>query len=442
MHKGAVVAAVEPDSIADEVGIEAGDVLLSVNGHPLFDILDYRYQIAEDTLEMEVAKANGEIWVVDIEKDVAEDLGIEFEELVFDGIRPCINRCQFCFVDQMPPGLRDTLYVKDDDFRMSFVCGNFITLNNLGPRDWKKIAEMRLSPLYISVHATNPSVRARMLGMPRDQVLTDLARLRDAGIEIHTQIVLCPGINDRDVLQETVFALRSFWPSVQSVGIVPVGLTGHRKNLPALREVSPGEAATLLDLVEGWQKKFYRELGIHFVYLADEFYLKAGRAFPKAETYDDFVQIENGIGLARRFLDEVRSAADACGKSAGDAPVIVCGMSAEPILRAAVKMLGEAGSHCAVVPVANRLFGESVTVTGLLTGRDIMAALGDHFKGRRVLLPAVTLRHGQNIFLDDMTVDQLAEATGTQIEVVEIDGAELVAAVCGQTVQLVEDNEL
>lgn len=435
VKRGATVARVMPGSIGEEMGIEPGDRLLSINGKTVNDILDYSFLTDEDYLEIEIEKADGESWVLDIEKDYGESLGLEFDAVVFDRIRSCINKCLFCFVDQLPPGMRSTLYVKDDDYRLSFLYGNFISLTNLGRRDWNKILEMRLSPLYISVHATDPDIRARMFGSEKARnVMRDLKRLREHNIEVHTQIVLCPGINDGRILEQTIDDLKSLWPGVKSVGIVPVGITGYRDGLPPLTPVDKEMALELIEMVDAWQAKFREELGVGFVYLADEFFIKAGKSFPETWYYDDYPQLENGIGMATSFLEELRGLLKELKpiETPEESTYIICGRSAESMFGGVVRMLEPLGIKLRIVPVTNQYFGGQVTVTGLLTGHDILRTLGRSYVGKRVLLPRTVLRDGGTLLLDDITVSQLAEMSGADIEVVDPNPRAMLDAVLGR----------
>ncbi|MGI6549106.1 MAG: DUF512 domain-containing protein [Syntrophomonadales bacterium] len=430
--KGAVVAGVIPGSIGEEMGIEPGDRVVSINGQPVNDILEYRYLADDQYLEVEVSKAGGEVWVLEIEKDYEESMGLEFDAVVFDRIRPCVNKCLFCFVDQLPPGMRKSLYVKDDDYRLSFLYGNFISLTNLTERDWEKILGMRLSPLYVSVHATDPDIRARVFGSKRARsVMRDLKLLKDHGIEVHAQVVLCPGINDGEILQQTIRDLRSFWPSVRSVGIVPVGITGFREDLPRLSPVTREAARALIEQVDRWQAEFRKDTGIGLVYLADEFYIKAGEEFPDPEYYDGYPQIENGIGLTADFLEQLSAILSEfkADPTSGEPTYVICGRSAEPMFRTVARMLAPWGIDLRVIPVTNQYFGGEVTVTGLLTGHDIARALGRQFAGERVLLPRTVLRDDGAVLLDDMTVSQLAAASGARLEVVEPNPGALLDAI-------------
>lgn len=418
----AKIIGINPDSIAEEMEIEVGDILLSINGNKVNDIIDFQFYTQDDYIEVEIKKSNGEIWEIEIEKDYAEELGIELDGVVFDKMQVCKNRCLFCFVDQLPRNMRKTLYVKDDDYRYSFLYGNFITLTNLKEKDWAKIVAMRLSPLYVSVHAMNPDIRVKMLNNPRAKTINeDLARLKAAGIEVHTQIVLCPGINDGEILIDSIEKLAELYPSVVSVGIVPVGLTGHREGLSELRAFSAAEAGNIIDIIKGMQSKFRRELGLGFVYLADEFFIKAGVGFPTCEYYDDYVQIENGIGLARLLLDEFDTLEDGLPYQVADKEVyVITGVSAITILTPIIERLNAIKNlKVELLPVANTYFGGNVTVTGLLTGADIINTLGQKYAGKIVILPEVVFKEGQLVLLDNISIDDIARETGAIIKTVD-----------------------
>jgi putative radical SAM enzyme (TIGR03279 family) len=421
--EGIPITGVNPHSIAVEMGIEPGDRLLAINGRAVRDILEYRYYTADDSMVLDIVKSDGEWWSLEIDKDYDEDLGLLFSGVIFDRIRVCRNRCVFCFMDQLPPGVRNPLRIKDDDYRLSFLYGNFITLTNLDARDWERIITMRLSPLYVSVHSTNTEIRARMLGNPEARlILYDLERLRDNGLQIHTQIVLCPGINDKKALTETVHTLGEFWPTVLSIGIVPVGMTSYRRGLTDLEPVGPREAREVIALGLTWQEYYRERTGNGLVYLADEFFIKAGQAFPDNAYYDDYPQLENGIGMARMFLDRWGEMEKGFPTRLSEPREVtaVCGESAEPVLKQAVDALNRVkGLKMSLLPVKNRFFGPQVTVTGLLAGRDLVRALGDNYRDRAVLVPDVMLREGDGLFLDDMTIAELEETTGAHITVVE-----------------------
>lgn len=433
--KGVAISGISAGSIGEELGICPGDRLVAINGRAVKDILDYQYLSADDNLDVEIIKSNGEQWSAEIEKNYSEILGLEFDQAVFDRIRPCINKCIFCFVDQLPSGMRESLYVKDDDYRLSFLFGNFITLTNLTKQDWDKLMEMRLSPLYVSVHATDPDVRELMLGTVRARnIMEQLSQLKQKDIEIHTQIVLCPGVNDGGYLTETVENLASLWPSVRSVGIVPVGLTGYREGLPLLSTVSEKLAREIIQQVDQWQNEFRDKWHTGFVYLADEFYIKAGQDFPPDEYYDEYPQLENGIGLARSFLEEFAVELEHLKNPTheGEISNLVCGYSAMPVMTRVIESLKMSGYQVNLIPITNEYFSGGVTVTGLLTGSDIKKTLAWDYVGQQVLIPKVMLRDGQSAFLDDVTIDELSLTTGALLMVVDPTPKALMKCLTGQ----------
>ena len=345
-------------------------------------------------------------------------------------MKTCRNRCLFCFVDQLLTACA-LLKIKDDDYRHSSF-GNYITLTNLKRPDWDKILSMRLSPLYISVHAMRPEVRARLLKNKNAvNIRQDMERLYNAGIEIHTQIVLCPGINDGEVLKETIEQLAGFYPSVQSIGIVPVGLTQYRQGLPELHAVTPEQSNSLITLVDAYQKSYRDQHGLGLVYLADEFYLKAGQSIPDSSYYDGFEQVENGIGLVRLLWDEFAQAEKALPDAlAPHKTHIITGISGSIALQPIVERLNQvAGVSVQLIPVANRFWGESITVTGLLTGQDIIQALGHKYQGQKVLLPEIVLKAGEELLLDDISVEDIIKASGADIKVVPVEAQALIDAV-------------
>lgn len=425
---------VSQGSIAEEMEIQAGDILLTIDEHPIDDILDYQFYSREDNIVMEIEKPNGDIWAIEIEKDYDDDLGLIFDDIIFDRMKQCKNRCLFCFVDQLPRKMRKTLYVKDDDYRLSFLTGNFITLTNLSRRDWDKIITMRLSPLYVSVHCMQPDLRKEMLGHPGGANIRDeLARLRKANIEVHTQIVLCPGINDAEILNETISGLAEFYPSVRSIGIVPVGLTAHRSKLPQLKTFDPKSAAKVIDQVDPRQVDYRKKYDIGMVYLADEFYIMAGREFPLYQYYDDYPQIENGIGLARILLDEFEDLKDELPKQAEPRETyIISGMSAIKALEPIIEELNMIiGVKTELVTIRNDFFSGNVTVTGLLTGHDIINQLGKQYEGKEIVLSTVLLKEHSRCLLDDITVEQIERETGTRVILTDGSARSLVEAVLG-----------
>lgn len=421
MTAGAVISAVQPNSKADRAHLEPGDRLLRVNGAAVGDLIDLSFALAEEQVELEVLKASGKTVRLRIKKALDESMGFEFESAVFDRVRTCANKCLFCFVDQMPAGLRDTLYVKDDDYRLSFLYGNFVTMTNLTPADFDRIRRFHLSPLYVSVHTTNGELRRQMMGIPRAaEIMRQLREFVDAGIELHTQVVLCPGYNDGAELTRTIRELSELGPEVLSLAIVPVGLTRFRQTCAPLRTFTPVESATIVDEVTSWQAKFRAENCNSFVYLSDEFYLRSGREIPAEEFYDGYPQLENGIGLVRSFLTDWQEAGGCEGLTPakgmdGDPVVAVSGTAFAPVLSDLMNPLSPAVRVAAVV---NDFFGPAVNVSGLLTGRDIAAHIRSlAVQPRLIVLPATTLRKNERVFLDGMSVDELERELGAPVRI-------------------------
>lgn len=415
---GLIIEKVLPGSIAEEMEIVPGDRLTSINGHSLRDIIDYNYFSAEEELTLEIVKDDGELWDVEIERGEDEPLGLVFQApLPFK----CGNKCIFCFVHQLPQGLRSPLYVKDEDYRLSFLYGNYVTLANIGREEIARIIEQRLSPLYISVHSTDPALRERLLGkkgiIPILEIMAELASSR---ITMHTQVVLCPGINDGTDLEKTVADLAGLHPWVASLAVVPVGLTRHRKGLPPLQPVTKEYA---LSLVAQWGPRagaLNLQCGEPFLFLADEFYLKAGIAFPPLESYGDLPQLENGVGMAPLFLDEASTVLEQAEPLKTFRVTVVTGKSPYRFLADFLKKLSrKTGVDLHPVAVKNRLFGASVTVTGLLCGGDIAAALKGRDLGAALLIPDVMLKEGEGLFLDDMSVEGLEASLGMRAIVVD-----------------------
>ena len=415
----AKVSRVIEDSPAAKMGLRAGDELLSINSQPVCDILDYRFRTAEERLVLAIRRGtlNYEYCVF---KEADEDLGLEFEEELFDGLLTCRNNCIFCFLDQMPGGLRKSLYVKDDDYRLSLAHGNYITLTNLSGENINRICEQRISPLYVSVHATEPDLRIRMLrSKAAGRIMEQLRTLASARITIHAQIVLCPGINDGEYLERTVRDLASLHPWVASIALVPVGLTKHRDGLTPLQPVGEKLAREVLRSCIGWQGEFKRRLGTRFVFPSDELYLLADSDFPSSAAYEGFPQLEDGIGLCRIFLDELRRLRrTTSGKRIGDGRyVLVTGALAGPLVQQLADLLNEFdGVSARVCITKNRFLGETVTVAGLLAGRDIAEALRDIREEDEILIPRIALNDDK--FLDDMTVSELQTQVVARISIV------------------------
>ncbi|ADL07739.1 DUF512 domain-containing protein [Thermosediminibacter oceani] len=432
--KRALIKRVKRGSLAEEAGLKKGDEILMINGENLKDILDYKFLSTDETLRLHVRSKEGRIRILTVEKDFDEDLGIEFENPLIDGIRRCKNRCIFCFVDQMPEGLRPSLYVKDDDYRLSILEGTFITLTNLTTEDLNRIVSMKLSPLYISVHATSGAVRKFMLKNPAAaNIMETLKYLKENGIFFHCQIVLCPGVNDKEVLDRTLNDLISLQPSVLSVAVVPVGVTKYRDGLYPLRRFTREEAEEIIDRVESLQRENLRRFGTRLVFLADEFYEIAKRDFPPFESYEDFPQWENGVGmvaLLKKQLEEyIERVPTELPKSRR--VVIATGVSAFRFLQEALLPLRKIKNlDFEIRPIKNNFFGESVTVAGLITGRDLIDQLKDLGQKDALLLPEVMLKD-RKVFLDGFTVRDVERSLGTWVVVVGIDGKDFLEKLTG-----------
>ncbi len=415
---GGLITAVEPGSLAAYLGIRPGDVLLAVNGRPCRDVIDVRFFASEEHVELTLLRDGREL-TIGSSRDYDQPLGLEFANPTFDvDIRRCNNNCPFCFVAQMPPGMRRTLYVKDDDYRYSFLFGHFVTLTNLTEDDWDRIREQRLSPLYISVHATDPELRRRCLGNPRaPDVMEQMRQLAQYGIEMHTQVVVVPGLNDGQNLERTARDLATLWPHVRSVSIVPVGLTRfHRRGY---RVNTRDEMEAVLERCERLRAEFTNELGVRFVYPTDEWYLRTDHPVPPADEYDGLALQENGLGLVRDFLDDweyVREELDGGGKDELDPPAritMASGTLFAPVLRDVAGEFGELiGAEVDVVAVRNDWLGHTVTVAGLLTARDVIAQLSDRELGDVIALPRVMFDHPDGLSLDDLTPDEVARSLG------------------------------
>ena len=415
---GLIVDRVMPESIAEELEIEAGDRLVSVNGHPLRDVIDYNYFGEEDVLVLELEKADGELWELEVEREEGESLGLTFQA---PAPARCGNNCVFCFVHQLPKGLRSPLYVKDEDYRLSFLYGNYVTLANIGRAELERIKEQRLSPLYISVHATDPLLRERLLGksgiLPILDVMKELAQAR---ISMHTQIVLCPGLNDGETFERTVEDLALMHPWVSSLAVVPIGLTSHRDKLPELNPLTEEFAASFIGEWGERAQLLEDRLGEPFLFLADEFYIKGNMPFPPLERYGDLPQIENGVGMIPLFLSEAEQVLDEAEHLGEVKVTVVTGESPFRHVAEFLARLSEA-TGASVVPVAvpNRLFGPTVTVTGLVCGRDIVAALQGVDIGDLLLVPDVMMKEGEGVFLDGLSLEDLERELGKPVLVVE-----------------------
>ncbi len=416
-----MIAEVRAGSIGAELGLQPGDMLLSINGHLLRDVIDCRFYGAEEELELVAvspvgtnyrAERAGERIVYEVERDYDQELGLEFTEPTFDGLRRCNNRCEFCFLKGMPQGMRRSLYIKDDDYRYSFLFGNFITLTNLTEDDWTRLAEQRLSPLYVSVHATDPALRRRILGSPTaPNVMEQLKRLGGLGIQLHAQIVLIPDLNDGQNLARTVTDLADLYPTVQSIAVVPLGLTKYHRC--PFRTYGPEEAEPIVAQIGVWQQEYRRQHGLGLVYASDEWYLLAGLEAPPAEEYDGFPQLENGVGLTRVFLDE-EFRVSGCEFWVRKV-TLACGTLIAPVLKRKAAELS--GVAIEAVPVENHFFGPTVTVSGLLTGQDVVGALRGRDLGDLVFLPRAMFDASGELTLDDMSPAAIGKRLGVRVEV-------------------------
>ncbi len=421
---GHIIKGVPEGSLGAELGLTAGDELIRINCEEVIDLIDYQALIACDDMTLTYVH-NGEEMEVSCEKEEWEELGVEFADDMLV-TRVCKNHCVFCFIDQMPKGCRKSLYVKDDDWRMSLMMGNFVTLTNVDDKELDRIIRRHASPLYISIHATDGEVRKKLMRNPNaGKIMQQLKALAKAGIEFHGQVVLCPDLNDKDVLEKTIADMVAMYPAAQSLAIVPVGLTGHREGLYPMRPFTQDEADDVVRTVQRWQKKCYKELGTRFVYASDEFYCLADRKMPKEESYEDFAQIENGVGLFAQLKGEFDDAISEMEESEEKKHfVIATGVSAAPLLHEMITAHPFKNLKLDIIPIESEFFGGAVTVTGLTTGSDLVREL----KGIQcdsILIPENMLRAEQDLFLDDMSIDEAREAIGAPIHVIENNGAAL-----------------
>ncbi len=428
----AQITAVEPGSPAERAGIRVGESLIEVDGNPIADVLDYEYFTYDARLSLILQTAEGKRRKVRIRKGAGEPLGLSFETYLMDRINSCSNHCLFCFVDQLPPGLRESLYFKDDDARLSFLTSSYITMTNLTEREIRRILDLKISPLYISVHASDPGLRCKLLGNRRAGECMDLmGRFARQGITMHCQIVSCRGLNDGEALQETMEALRALHPAVASVSVVPVGLTKHRQGLYPLEPYDRSSAEAVVDRVEAYAARCLAECGRRIFFCSDEFYLKAERALPPYEAYEEFPQLENGVGMLRLMEGELQSALpDFSGDTARPFSVAT-GLAARPWLRQWIDSMPQGLREACrgVYGIENRFFGDTVDVAGLITGGDLMDQLEGRDLGERLLIPAVMVRLGGDMFLDDVTLAQASERLGVPVIPVESDGYALLCAI-------------
>ena len=427
----AKISRVLPDSIAAEIGFEAGDAIVSINKTQPRDLIDYRFLCSDEYLELEVVDTAGEIHQIEIEKDYDDDLGLEFETALFDGLIQCTNRCPFCFIDQQPPGKRESLYFKDDDYRLSFLYGSYLTLTNLPEREWRRIEQMRLSPLFVSIHATEPEIRTRLLKNDRaGQIMSHLEWFQERRLQIHAQVVVCPGINDGEHLERTLLDLASFHqediPAVISAAVVPVGLTKFRPAEDKLIPVSQQKAIEVITQVQQLQDKFKQQFGSTFAWLADEWFLIARQDVPPESHYEDYPQIGNGVGSIRLFLKQFQATAKEMlpeRLSESRRFTWVVGNAVEQAFQPLVAQLNRVeGLEINLVALNSGYWGQEITVTGLLTGQDLLAGLPGRDLGDGVLLPSLMLKHDDTKFLDDLTVEDVSSQL--QMPIYPVSGVE------------------
>lgn len=446
--QGYLIKEVYLDSIAEEMEIEAGDILLAINGEELEDVFDYRYLIKDEYIEVLIKKRDGEEWLLEIEKDYDDDLGLGFDNSLMSDYRSCSNKCIFCFIDQMPPGMRETLYFKDDDSRLSFLQGNYITLTNMKQKDIDRIIRFNLAPINISVQTTNPQLRCKML---HNRFAGDKLKYLDAlyagHIEMNGQIVLCKNVNDGGELERSIEDLSKYLPFMRSVSVVPAGITKYRDGLHPLELFSKQEAGAVIDLIESRQDEFFEKYGLHFIHASDEWYINAERDFPEEERYDGYIQLENGVGMMRIFIDEFNAALKQVQKhikrkklknSVSRTLTMATGKLTYPIIKSfAAQIMGLFPKvRINVCCIQNNFFGETITVSGLITGEDLIKQLQERknngeYLGDVLQIPSSMLRMGEQIFLDDITVSDVEKALGMKVVAVESGGKEFIDAVIG-----------
>lgn len=427
------ISQVKEGSIAWEMEIEPGDELLSINGETIEDVFDYHYLVNDEYIELLIRKPDGEEWELEIEKESEEDLGLEFENSLMDEYRSCRNHCVFCFIDQMPSGMRETLYFKDDDSRLSFLQGNYVTLTNMSDHDIDRIIHYHLAPINISFQTTNPKLRCEMLhNRFAGDIFPKVQRLYEAGIEMNGQIVLCKGLNDQEELERSISDLTKYLPYLKSVSVVPVGLSKYREGLYPLVPFTKEDAQQVIDTIEAWQKKLFPQYGLHFVHASDEWYLLAKRELPEESRYDGYLQLENGVGMLRLLKEEICAELE---KHKGDERKrkisFATGRLAYPYIQSYAAQIQEKYPNLEILgyEIRNDFFGERITVSGLLTGQDLLEQLKEKDLGECLLLPCNLLRSGEDVFLDDIRVKELENQFQTPIRIVEEDGADFVAAV-------------
>lgn len=452
-----VIKEVYPGSIAEEMEIEPGDVLLSINNEEIGDVFDYRYLIKDEYVEAVIRKPDGEEWLLEIDKEYDDDLGLEFENSLMSDYRSCSNKCIFCFIDQMPPGMRETLYFKDDDSRLSFLQGNYITLTNMKERDIERIIRMQLAPINISIQTTNPELRCKMLhNRFAGETLKYMQMLYDGHVEMNGQVVCCKGVNDGEELVRTLDDLAGFLPFLRSVSVVPAGITKYRDGLFPIGLFTAGEAGEVIDLIESRQQGYYEEYSLHFIHASDEWYITAGRDFPEEERYDGYIQLENGVGMMRLFINEFNEAFEALlgspeyetlAETLDRTLTIATGKLTGPTIRGFAEQLMRAFPRLRihVYDIRNDFFGETITVSGLVTGQDLIRQLKERKEagedlGGALHIPSNMLRVGEQVFLDDVTVQDVERELNMRVVPVEPGGNEFIQAILDKEYNMERDN--
>jgi len=434
-----IIKSIDNDSIAMEMGIEPGDKILAINNEEIEDIFDYQFLVQDDYIEVLVEKPDGEQWLLEIDKDFDEDLGIIFENGLMDEYRHCHNKCIFCFIDQMPKGMRETLYFKDDDSRLSFLQGNYVTLTNMSDHDVERICRYHLSPINISFQTMNPQLRCKMLNNRfAGEALKKVDVLNEAGITMNGQIVLCKGINDGEELEFSIRELMKYIPNLESVSVVPVGLSKYREGLYPLEPFTKEDAKAVLDIIHKYQKECMEKYDIHFIHASDEWYILAEEELPEEARYDGYLQLENGVGMLRLLMEEFKEAMEEREEkecfpnlSVRREVSLATGLLAYPYIKKMGERICEAYPNVMIhiYPITNAFFGEKITVSGLLTGQDIRDQLMGKELGEALLLPQNVLRSGERVFLDDLTVDDLEKALQVPINIVKSSGCDFVDAI-------------
>ncbi len=425
---GVKIVDVVKRSLAHKAGLKSDYTLNKINGTEIFDVLDYDFYATDSMLEIEYTDAKGKTHTSKIKKNEYDDIGLVFDTYLIDEQRSCRNKCIFCFIDQLPKGMRDTLYFKDDDERLSFIFGNYITLTNITDREIDRIIKMHISPINISVHTTNPQLRCKMMNNRfAGQALDYIKKLADAGIKLNCQLVLCPGINDGDELLRSLSDLSALYPQVQSIACVPVGISDHRDGLYPLSPYTSEQSAKVIDMIDDFSKDFEQKHGKRIAYPADEFYINANRPIPQADFYGEFNQLENGVGMLALLKSEFTNALNECEITPHDKKIsIVTGVAAKPYIQELVDMVkAKAQIDCTVYAVRNDFFGHNITVSGLVTGKDTINQLKDYDLGDKLIIPENMLRSEKDMFLDDVTLTELSETLSVEVEYVANDGYEL-----------------